>query len=1080
MYDLKDAVSKSNIQEILKDILTEKQVYDLSEYIQSLETLYIQRSLGTPIDNENVHNYSQKIVQISIALESEIFIRLKQNVTEYSDAYYLIANIMEYAAKINRENKELAIDYWLRASLAYSYAGFSANSVFSALQCEKFLNDGDDLYHDLILLVIYFLSRRFNLFKTLSNDLAKKVDVLEKCSDVSHQTYFLKLGFLGLIRTMDIIVHYMTTGELNSWSEVEKRCHDFIEKGGDDFTSWLSSRLHYVFIASMNRSMWSIRDIVPEKIISALINNVDPIYEIWISQEQALRDTLSWGLRHNAVISMPTSAGKTLVAAILLAREILQNHHNAFYVTPLRALVNEAADFFSKYFQTIGLTVSYLPGDYDSIPSLEELVGQNARIYILTPEKLDLLWRVNDQRLESVAAIVFDEVQLIREQGRGMRLELLIGKLNEIYGHRCRMIMLSAVLPKSNVSEFINWLGSTTTGVFESIWSPTRLREGLFFRGSDQKGNVLYFRGGSKNNTLLVKNVLPPNKKPEKDSTKIKRVEPRLDSAHLAWRYHFDFGPVLVYTNKRAETEKIAQKIYDLSSFDSSLSLNGNLLNAAKQIREILNDRFSLPDMIERGIAYHHASMPEDVKQIIQKLAKNRDLKIIVSTTTLAEGVNLNIKSVIINTPMAGNDRMDAIRLRNLAGRAGRALRDTEGHVIILHPDFVDDLLDINRSTIRSRFFNYLETLSDDPDFDTDANALEANLLSRAYKKEFSNTDTELKTKKILNSTFFSKQANSLVYRKVYSKILDRVTKVVNDPILEDRNILRIFSETGLNLDRCKSLERKARELVEKNTLSLRSNNELNWEIVNFVIKTCIDTSSTSLSKTMLESIRDPLLVIKMWISGSPIFEIANKIKPDDISNDTFSKISHFLYGYVMSDLSWTVTAFVKLLTYYARERGLILELDGEWELLPSYIKYGTVNSSSLLLMLSDVYERDFAITKGSNNKYVSKSPYDWLKIIGWIAYVTNSDQITFEKVKEKLISRLDEFSLPLNLPERIYGNLSLKSDGYIYENNEKITSLDPDLMHLINSINSYGNCLTSFHENVDKKWYLQIKIKWF
>lgn len=1074
MQDLSKAFEQSTVKEAVRQFLNDDEFASVGRLVESLESLYIGRALETQVDGQTEKS-AEKMVRIALALESELFLLLNGRSTqEFAEGFYLIANVMEYSARIYEKASKPRFEYWLRASIAYDYAGYAANSIFCARQCDSLFENENELTNDILQLILYFISRRFKEFSIMRRKTQDSLNSsLQVTDDVgSKEEYFLRVGFSAIADTLDQVIRYMVEGDNNSsqsWTNIDSRAQVFVQKSGESFFGWLVTRLHYVLLNSISRSLWTKRDIIPAEIIQALTRNDEPIYELWPSQEEALRQIISHDSKTRTIISMPTSAGKTLVASIYLAMELVRTGRNAFYVTPLRALVDEISEFFARYFQQMGLNVAYLPGDYDTIPQLETLVGRNARIYVLTPEKLDLLWRANDIRLASSALFIFDEVQLIREAGRGMRLELLISKINEIYESSAKIVILSAVIPPSNIAEFMNWLGSDATGKFESVWSPTRIREGLFFRrGMGERkgsGDIMYFRGKNSDDPLLIQDVLSQEA----------NHKPHVDAAHLAWKYQVHFGPVMVYANQKIETEKIAKRIFQLAKESSPTPKNSRLLEASREVSRLLGDQFVLPKMLEYGVAYHHASLPDDVKYIIQRLAKNRDLKVIVCTTTLAEGVNLNIKSAIISDTRAGKAPMDGIRLINLAGRAGRALRDTEGHVILMHRNMIDLLLDINNSKIKSRFFSYLEPLSDDLRLDTDANALEANLLARAYKKEISSRDAEKKSLRILKSTFFSKQANTLTFKRAYQKLSSNAVTILRDAENEDQAVLKVFAETGLGLSHCKILDKVARELAEQHAWKLRSNNEINWDILKNVLNACVDASSQKFEPLTKKTIKSPLDILKSWLEGASIIEIARLIDAN-ASEEVFSNISYFIFGYVISDVAWAAAAFVKLFQHHAAMNSSILELDKEWDLLPNYLKYGTTNASALLLMISRAEERDIANRKGFENKIIPNSSYDWLRLMGWTSYKTNDDE-SFQKVKESLLSKLSQFTMPLGIAGSDYPDLEISESGDVRSNRRVVSKMDPYIIHLLNAIKTFAKVNLDIHLNEKREWEVTVII---
>lgn len=1065
MQDLTRTIDNPVVHDAIGQFLEESELHSVGEYIQALETLYLHRALGSDVSQEQI-SQAKKMVRIALTLESELFLTLEHvEVEQNLEAYYLVASIMEYAARIGDRNGKANIEYWIRASIAYLYAGYTANSVFCAKQCDSLINLDEEIQENAFRLILLFLSRRFKEFASLN-----KYDNIDETEE-SQQAYFMTSGYKNLKQSLSHAIEYMSDGNLESkskWLSSYRKSDYYLQRSGVGLLQWVMSRLQFAIPTILDHSLWNIRDIIPDQVISALTHNDEPIYELWTSQEKAVKEMAAKNSRAHSIIALPTSSGKTLITALIIAKELIETNRTAFYVTPLRALVDEISEFFSKYFRTLGLEVAYLPGDYDSIPPLENLMNKHARIFVLTPEKLDLLWRTNDSRLNSAGIFIFDEVQLIRERGRGARLELLVSKMNEAFSSSAKIVVLSAVIPQSNIVEFVNWLGSKSTRQFESTWSPTRRREGLFFRRGEGKrkdcADIMYFRNKSTKKPLLIKDVLLPSSE----------RKPHKDSAMLAWKYHHNFGPVLIYVNQKIEAERIAKHALELAEKENnSLIRSSALQNASQRIHKILGEHFLLPRMVEAGIAYHHADLPDDVKYIIQSLARSRELDIIVSTTTLAEGVNLNIKSVIVSDTWAGTEPMDGIRLLNLAGRAGRAFRDTEGHIILMNASMSDLLLDINKSKIRSRFYSYIESITEEPGIDTDINAIESNLLARAYKKEMSTKDVEPKISRLMKNTLFARQSSVGDYRKVFDKVLAHASEIVNAAELEDNNVLKVFAETGLNLGYCRSLNNLAKDIVNRNDLSFRSAS-LNWSLLEVILNSCLEVSKEHLRRDARTITSNSFVILKNWLEGMPIKEINKKINPVD-SPEIFSKVSYFLFGYVMNDVSWIAAGFVKLLRYHAAERHL--SLDREWDLFPSYLKYGTSIPSALLFIASHAYERDEAHARADNDKTIPRDAYDWLRLVGKVSFTTNNSPTEFEKIKENLLSRIAGFSINIDFYGREYEGMSLHSDGDIYLGSKRLISIDQDIVHLIHALSVFKQPKVEFRMAESKQWQLVISL---
>ncbi len=373
------------------------------------------------------------------------------------------------------------------------------------------------------------------------------------------------------------------------------------------------------------------------------------------------------------------------------------------------------------------------------------------------------------------------------------------------------MILLNAVIPSSNLAEFTRWLGHDEANGLSISWKPTRNLEAFFYRAmkEDWRGVLHYFE------RFQIDNVLPPN---QNSST-------RQNAIMLTDRYQRYLGPVLIFCSSRKDAEQIASGVMEL--FSSDTVSNEQLHIAASKIALVLGDSFPLVRMVSRGVAYHHASLPDPVKSLLEDLARKGQLKVLACTSTLAEGVNLNVRTVIISSPFAGGQRIDGARLRNLAGRAGRALKDTEGHVVVMHGDLQQLLQDPESGHVRSRFFEYVEEIQKTPGFNRDIDVIEAELLARVYKKQLSEQRIAAQTQFLLGSTLFSHQANHKQIASANSRMIEQAQTVFKmKPERDER--LRVFAATGLSLDFCRKLDEAAARVAQGSDCRFRIGKSVN------------------------------------------------------------------------------------------------------------------------------------------------------------------------------------------------------------------------------------------------------------
>ncbi len=348
----------------------------------------------------------------------------------------------------------------------------------------------------------------------------------------------------------------------------------------------------------------------------------------------------------NFVLAAPTASGKTLAAEMVMNEE-LESGGKVLYLAPLRALAYEKYEEFSYIFNEWKTRISI--GDYDSS---EEPLG-NYDLVIMTYEKFDSVQRHRSSWLSDISLMVLDEVHYVGDPHRGPTLEMAVSKF--MYRNKsARRIALSATI--TNLNEVARWLDAKPIRV---NWRPVPLRVGMFFDGT-----IIYQDGMTE--SLSGRGILP-------------LVERSLKSG----------GQVIVFHNRRVDTVSWAEKLASKLNFEGKLlsDLVDSLKLSAYSSSKLVD---KLASVVRRGVAFHHAGLPFELRKAIESSFKKGDLKIITATPTLAAGVNLPARTVIISSYMRYDrslGRMAPISVMEfwqMAGRAGRPRYDKYGEAFIV------------------------------------------------------------------------------------------------------------------------------------------------------------------------------------------------------------------------------------------------------------------------------------------------------------------------------------------------------------------------------------------------------------
>jgi helicase len=348
-------------------------------------------------------------------------------------------------------------------------------------------------------------------------------------------------------------------------------------------------------------------------------------------------------------------------------------------------------------FSVAASTAAY---EYDD---LEEELLENADVSILTPERLDLLLRINRSALEKIRLVVVDEGHILEAEGRGIKTELLLTRLRRLLPD-ARFLVASAIVGEASLDEISRWLAAKTAGAQRdtavSSWRPSLQQVARFEWATPQTGFIRFLTPDITEGE--VSTFLPGvikrreikfiNERTQKRNTRKWPMDKADIAAELALRLS-RLGPVLVYVSQPKWTMSVASKIDELVSIDPSMRPDwwGNTGDGTGRAEQIASDWLAnerLQSLLEKGVAVHHGDLPEALKEAIEKDAREGRFKIIVATGTLSSGVNIPIRTVVFHS----YHRFDEVHDRpvlmppadywNIAGRAGRAGYESEGLVV--------------------------------------------------------------------------------------------------------------------------------------------------------------------------------------------------------------------------------------------------------------------------------------------------------------------------------------------------------------------------------------------------------------
>ncbi|MGA1847984.1 MAG: DEAD/DEAH box helicase, partial [Thermoplasmatota archaeon] len=385
---------------------------------------------------------------------------------------------------------------------------------------------------------------------------------------------------------------------------------------------------------------------------------VKEAFEIWGIEElyPPQRDSLEpIAADENLVVAVPTAAGKSIIAYIAVLNKVLRRG-KALYVVPLRALASEKFEELREL-SKLGIKVALSYGDYDD----DDRRLESYDVVVATSEKADSLLRHRSKWLRDLKVIVADEVHLMNDPGRGPTLEVILTRFKQL-NPDAQLICLSATI--GNSSEIAGWLDAH---LITSDFRPVSLKEGVLQGNEITLDDLNMLEIKARTGNTLMDGVL----------------DGILDS-------YDGQGQVLVFVNTRRSAES--------SSVEMGKVLSGHLSDTDLfNLREVVNSLGGsdarvikkLKKAVAGGAAFHHAGLSNEHRKVIESGFKERRIKALFATPTLAAGINLPARRVIVRDWTrfeAWNPRapIPILEIKQMFGRAGRPRYDKEGESFIL------------------------------------------------------------------------------------------------------------------------------------------------------------------------------------------------------------------------------------------------------------------------------------------------------------------------------------------------------------------------------------------------------------
>lgn len=442
----------------------------------------------------------------------------------------------------------------------------------------------------------------------------------------------------------------------------------------------------------------------------------------------------------NLIISSPTGSGKTLIGEIISVSRVLLNKEKVLYLVPYKALAEEVKETFSKRYPYIRVGIG--TGDYRELPN--DLLGKRNDLLIVTYEKADSILRDSPPWLDNLKLIVIDEIHLLGDYDRGPILDIIITRALE---KGIQIIGLSATIP--NPEEIAKWMKAK---LIHNNVRPVKLLEGVYLRQASkiyfydpdpntpeylivketEESNVDEYLEAFRDQTLdyhikslkvtKTKKITRALKSDEfsrklekifqdqigKGAIKVDNVERSPLSASILMASILDmvydlfykmknYGQtwqILIFRKSRKLAQSTAKKIVEMMKkselyrmFPAAKQVAMDLIDSVEEINPLTEE---LAEYIKYGVAFHHAGLSKEERKIIEDAFRSRKIGVIVATPTLAAGINLPARRVVVEHTMfssnfwEGKTVISVASYKQRSGRAGRPGLDSVGESVLI------------------------------------------------------------------------------------------------------------------------------------------------------------------------------------------------------------------------------------------------------------------------------------------------------------------------------------------------------------------------------------------------------------
>jgi hypothetical protein len=807
------------------------------------------------------------------------------------------------------------------------------------------------------------------------------------------------IGLYHLAKAAEVFAYYMTDGVVDGTYQI----HQLLETHFDRVLAVckqaqmmdlepLSHLLAASALQMADNSIWTVTRAVNTRVTEFVRSLVDrgrgdhAIFDVLPPQRRTLAEKgLLGSSRRAVVVSLPTSSGKTLIAQFRILQALNQFDQErgwVAYLAPTRALVNQISRQLRKDFDPLGIIVEQVSPalEVDNIEA--ELLNQRdpARefdVLVTTPEKLDLMLRQGweEKMGRPLTLVVVDEAHNIQDVQRGLKLELLLATINSECQH-AQFLLLTPFI--ENAGEVARWLGGLSSEDVSLAldWQPNDRVIGIV---RAERGEAINRRSHdyqlrmetvhTTRNTLVVDELLSLPNKPEIAPTYRKASDPSTLAAITAQCLQ-ERGPVILMHARPDWVWGLAERL----TIESNRRMPTQRIELVQEfLRMEFGPSFPLIDLLSFRIGVHHAGLSDDVRVLMEWLFEASDLKFLVATTTIAQGVNFPVSGLVMASHQYPKSSlpfwvdMPPEDFWNIAGRAGRIEQGSLGVVALVANDeagsaslrtFINNQAGELTSALIRLALEAGDLLSDlgrivfhQPEWSTFVQYLAHTYRQMGQPEGFAD-----EIERVLRGTFgFEK------LRRNHPSLANRLLEGIHSYALYLRQPgqpLRLVDSTGFSLQSIRTVLSAAGdegirgETWNAEMLFSQENSDLR-SMMGVLLK--VPELRDNLKAVTGGRIPDGnklALIIKDWVNGVPVLDIASRYFMDEDGDLTkaLTRCGQNLFGRLTQTAAWGLGALLSI-TGSALPEERLRSLSN----LPSRVYYGVNDDAAIALRLLGV-----------------------------------------------------------------------------------------------------------------------------